>query len=128
MLVRFALGLTGITEGMLYVVRAAELPLQCFGAVMTVAGAFVVAGLFTSFAGIALALGAACRALSIVPLPPSDLLGPPLPSGIIVTLGIAVALLGPGTFSVDFRLFGRREILIPRSSRLENSRRADSQP
>jgi hypothetical protein len=119
------LGVTGITEGMLHVLRAVELPVQCFGFVMAVAGAFVVAGLFTSFAGTALALGAACRGLSIVALPASDLLVGPLPSGIVVALGSAVALLGPGAFSVDFRLFGRREILIPRSTGSES---ADPQP
>jgi hypothetical protein len=32
-------------------------------------------------------------------------------------LGIAVTLLGPGALSVDFRLFGHREIIIPRSVR-----------
>jgi len=31
----------------------------------------------------------------------------------IVVLAIVIALLGPGAFSVDARMFGRREILIP---------------
>jgi len=30
-----------------------------------------------------------------------------------VVLAIVIALLGPGAFSVDARMFGRREILIP---------------
>lgn len=30
---------------------------------------------------------------------------------------IAIALIGPGAFSVDARLFGRREILIPHDGR-----------
>jgi uncharacterized membrane protein YphA (DoxX/SURF4 family) len=52
-----------------------------------------------------------------------------LPSGQTPTLGmsiahlnlaiicLAVALLGPGAFSLDARLFGRREIIIPDSKR-----------
>jgi len=32
--------------------------------------------------------------------------------GMIVT-AVAIALLGPGAFSLDGRLFGRREIVIP---------------
>jgi len=32
----------------------------------------------------------------------------------IAVLAIVIALLGPGAFSIDARLFGRREILIPR--------------
>ena len=31
----------------------------------------------------------------------------------IVVLSVVVALLGPGAFSIDARMFGRREILIP---------------
>jgi hypothetical protein len=30
---------------------------------------------------------------------------------------VTVALLGPGAFSVDARLFGRREIVVPRAAR-----------
>jgi len=35
----------------------------------------------------------------------------------IVVLSTAIALLGPGAFSIDARMFGRREILIPSASR-----------
>ena len=33
----------------------------------------------------------------------------------IVVLSTAIALLGPGAFSIDARMFGRREILITKS-------------
>jgi len=39
----------------------------------------------------------------------------------IVVLSTAIALLGPGAFSVDARMFGRREILISSASRLPKS-------
>lgn len=32
-----------------------------------------------------------------------------------IVLSAAVALLGPGAFSLDARLFGRREIIIPKN-------------
>lgn len=35
----------------------------------------------------------------------------------LVVLATAIALLGPGAFSIDSQLFGRREILIPQSTR-----------
>jgi hypothetical protein len=35
----------------------------------------------------------------------------------IVVLSAAIALLGPGAFSIDARMFGRREILITHASR-----------
>jgi len=31
----------------------------------------------------------------------------------VIVLAIAIGLLGPGAFSIDARMFGRREILIP---------------
>ena len=34
-----------------------------------------------------------------------------------VVLSAVIALLGPGAFSIDARMFGRREILIPSASR-----------
>jgi len=39
----------------------------------------------------------------------------------IVVLSAAIALLGPGSFSIDARMFGRREILIPNASRAPKS-------
>lgn len=39
----------------------------------------------------------------------------------IVVLSTAIALLGPGAFSIDARMFGRREILIPHTSRSQKS-------
>ena len=35
--------------------------------------------------------------------------------GLLFVIGVAVALMGPGAFSVDCRLFGRREIVVPRT-------------
>ena len=39
----------------------------------------------------------------------------------ILVLSTAIALLGPGAFSVDARMFGRREIFIPSASRSPKS-------
>jgi len=32
----------------------------------------------------------------------------------VVVFAISVALVGPGAYSIDGRLFGRREIIVPR--------------
>jgi uncharacterized membrane protein YphA (DoxX/SURF4 family) len=37
--------------------------------------------------------------------------------GLLCVMGVSVALLGPGAFSVDARVFGRREIVVPRARR-----------
>ena len=39
----------------------------------------------------------------------------------VITLAVTVALLGPGAFSLDARMFGRREILVPNTSRSAKS-------
>ncbi len=36
-----------------------------------------------------------------------------LPTVLVAIMAAAVALLGPGALSIDARLFGRREIIIP---------------
>jgi len=52
-------------------------------------------------------------ALSWFPAPPLASLGATLTAAMMVATAIGVALLGPGAFSVDGQLFGRREIVIP---------------
>ena len=39
----------------------------------------------------------------------------------VIVLTTAIALLGPGAFSIDARMFGRREILIPHTPRWPKS-------
>ena len=39
----------------------------------------------------------------------------------IVVLSTAIALTGPGAFSIDARMFGRREILITNARRTQKS-------
>jgi hypothetical protein len=40
-----------------------------------------------------------------------------LAGGFVIVMSVAIAFLGPGAFSVDCRLFGRRVIVIPYPSR-----------
>lgn len=44
-----------------------------------------------------------------------------LPEIYAIGLAAAVALLGPGAFSLDARIFGRREIIIPPKSSALNT-------
>jgi uncharacterized membrane protein YphA (DoxX/SURF4 family) len=45
--------------------------------------------------------------------PHRDATGSAVAAGYIAVISIALLLLGPGAVSVDARLFGRREIIIP---------------
>lgn len=69
-------------------------------------GAFLLAGLMTPFVAVLVAAGGI--AITLSGLFDSYF-------GIInqIVLAIAIALLGPGAFSLDARMFGRREITIP---------------
>jgi uncharacterized membrane protein YphA (DoxX/SURF4 family) len=74
-------------------------------------------GFFTPFAGLLVGLCFLGVALSWFPMPSWGLHDAKLlASGMIITAAV-LALLGPGAFSLDGRLFGRREIVIPPSSR-----------
>jgi hypothetical protein len=42
----------------------------------------------------------------------------------IVVLAIAIALLGPGAISLDARMFGRREILLPHTHHIHRGPQA----
>jgi uncharacterized membrane protein YphA (DoxX/SURF4 family) len=69
------------------------------------AAALLLVGLWTPVAGVVMAVAELCQAFSH----PSD---PSLPI-VLAALGAALAMLGPGAWSVDARLFGRKRIKIP---------------
>jgi putative oxidoreductase len=70
--------------------------------VATVAGVFLLAGLWTPVAG---ALVAAAELLSLV-----SGAGDFQRAILLATVGISLALLGPGVWSIDALLFGRRRL------------------
>ena len=72
-------------------------------------GGCLLIGFLTPVVAIIIAGGAIVTAIAALSLPTLSLMG-------VVILAAAIALLGPGAFSVDARLFGRREILIPNIS------------
>ena len=84
----------------------AALPVLAAHFVAACASALLLVGVWTPFAGVVLAVAELSLALSHSPHDPwiHILLG---------TLGAALAMLGPGAWSVDARLFGRKRIRIP---------------
>lgn len=78
-----------------------------------VAGSLLIAGLLTPLACILLII---CCAIDAV----ARTTGSDQPSTgaliQIIVVALAIALLGPGAFSFDSRLFGRREIIIPETN------------
>ena len=119
LLLRSVVALTAIAEGTLYL---SGVPNPFWGSwllglVLFMGGASLLIGFLTPLAGLLLTIYFLGIAFSWFPrlswtLPNGRLFG----FGMIVVC-VSLALLGPGAFSLDGRLFGRREIVIPPSRR-----------
>ena len=77
-------------------------------ALMAATGLLLVAGLWTPISGVGVAIFEVWNIFS----QPGD----PWAKILLGTLGLALALLGPGAWSVDGRLFGWKRIDIPSHS------------
>lgn len=75
----------------------------------TAGGVLILVGCLTPLAGMGLAGGLTVAQYVSAPREPPDL-------SLVLLVGgcLALVLLGPGAWSVDAWLFGRREIVIPR--------------
>jgi len=86
--------------------RAAETLAGWTSVVLLLASAAcLLLGFVTPVAAVLIGLTSLALAIGTTPYPIQELE--------IVVLAAVVALLGPGAFSIDARMFGRREILIP---------------
>jgi uncharacterized membrane protein YphA (DoxX/SURF4 family) len=86
------------------------------GLLLILAGTLLLIGFLTPVAGGLVAI-AAISAAYLGSLPPRSLFDATLTTVLVVVVATAVTLLGPGAISADARLFGRREIIIPRAPR-----------
>jgi len=83
------------------------------GGLAALSGVLLVTGFRTRLASFLMALGIALISLCSFPLPARDLFDRLLPTLFAETISVAVAFLGPGAFSIDAYLYGRKEIVIP---------------
>jgi uncharacterized membrane protein YphA (DoxX/SURF4 family) len=112
-LLRGTVGITVATQAWLSVTSAnASLLAAVPAAGLVVCGVGLTVGIFTPVCSTLIGLGYA-----LVLFLPSGGIVLPRVDGVAAILGLAaaagLALLGPGAFSLDARLFGRREIFIP---------------
>jgi len=106
-----------LVEGMSYLRDPDLTPLAALlGLISLASGALLLVGLVTPIAAAVAGLEAIGVSTSLLP----SCTSPQFNSGISLifaaTILMAIILLGPGAFSLDARLFGRREIIIPRRS------------
>jgi uncharacterized membrane protein YphA (DoxX/SURF4 family) len=113
------IGLLAFIQGMLYLSNPGGVTptTTVLGALMAVSGVMLVLGFLTPAVGIVIGLVMTGTAFSWLPSGTRNLFDGSLPALLAGSVSVAIVLLGPGAFSVDARLFGRREIIIPPFSR-----------
>jgi len=119
LLLRAAVGLASTAVGGLYLSGTSNPSFDKWfaGLTLTIGGAALAIGFLTPYAGVLVGACFLGIAFSWFPAPSWSLHDTRLVAfGMIIT-AVAIGLLGPGAFSLDGRLFGRREIVIPPSSR-----------
>jgi uncharacterized membrane protein YphA (DoxX/SURF4 family) len=115
LLLRFVFAAALLVQGTYYLrepdAKSAKLML---GLVGIGSGAMLLIGLLTPIVGVVVGLGGIGIGYSLFPSCTRNLFEPYLPLVFAATILFAIIILGPGAFSVDARLFGRREIIVPR--------------
>ena len=105
LLMRTVAAATCIADGLRGVLGGRPVQLLIFDALAILAAAFLLAGLWTPIAGGLVGVLAVWRVFRHAD---------PTACILLATIGASLALLGPGAWSVDARLFGWKRIEIPR--------------
>jgi hypothetical protein len=123
LLLRVAVGLAAAAAGVLYFSgpSGSSSEERILGVVLFIGGVLLTAGFLTPIAGLLIGICFLGIALSWFPASARFVHDVKLVAFGMVISAVALALLGPGAFSCDGRLFGRREIVIPPSSHTPKS-------
>jgi uncharacterized membrane protein YphA (DoxX/SURF4 family) len=115
---RIAVAVTAIAQSINRFVGS-HTPMQSWaiGSLEAFVGAALLFGFLTPVAGACSLLGNLAIGISCYFASGENARGNVLASLYLAVISLAIALLGPGAFSVDARLFGRREIVIPEAPR-----------
>lgn len=115
---RLTLGATAIIQGIAYLSDHDDTPffISAIAFCAVVCGAFLLIGLMTRVAALVVFFGGLGTAAAIIPAANYNLLAPVLSAVYTGVTAVAVILLGPGAFSLDALMCGRREITIPSKS------------
>lgn len=114
-LLRLAVALSAIAQGLFGFTGSGEAALSVWltAAVAVLVGLMVLVGFLTPLAGTAATIGYVVTSVSTLLAGDPNGRGQGLAAVDLAIMSIALVLLGPGAFSLDARLFGRREIIIP---------------
>ena len=114
LLLRVLVGVTLVVQTLTYVdSEKPNLVTWLVAASVLISASCLLVGFMTPIA--AVVIGLATASLIIFTVNPNQ-------TGLnVIVLTVVIALLGPGAFSIDARMFGRREILIPHTPRWPKS-------
>jgi uncharacterized membrane protein YphA (DoxX/SURF4 family) len=115
LLLRTAAGLMALVEGVFYLSdNGKSTPAGWFAGLLGLAaGGALLTGLLTPIAALLAGAGTMAIGFAILPAPMRNLFDSKLLVVLTAVVAAAILLVGPGAFSMDARLFGRREIIIP---------------
>lgn len=121
LLLRAAVGATLVIEGSASLMaRPGVIGTLVTGSFVVLVGVMLVVGVLTPLAGVSAPIVSLLWA-AWQPGPALDSMDGWIGGVFFVMVSLAIALLGPGAFSLDAYLFGRREIVIPTQSRPSRS-------
>jgi putative oxidoreductase len=104
LLLRLVCGVLTIIGGVRAIVPGAHLQTFVLSAVAFIASLLILVGLWTPIAGICIA--------AVEALAPFSRMSSAENAVLLATLGVALAVLGPGAHSIDAKLYGRKRIEI----------------
>jgi uncharacterized membrane protein YphA (DoxX/SURF4 family) len=113
LILRMTLGVVMLVQGTLCLQGPSRSPTDWCGLTAIAGGALLTVGFLTPFAALVVALEGAGVALSLLPSCSPNLFDANLAAVFAGVIWLAILLLGPGAFSIDARMFGRREVIIP---------------
>lgn len=119
LLLRSAIGVVAVVEASFYLADSAtSTPGMWLGGLLGLsAGAALLIGILTPIAGLMAGLGIMGVGFSMLAAPTPNLLDEKVSVVLAAVMAGAIVCLGPGAYSLDARLFGRREIIIPPRSK-----------
>jgi len=122
LMLRIVIGAAVVVQGSVYLVHH-QLKIWIIAAVLITSGLLLFIGFITRAAALVAGLSGAAVIFSFLPKPDFIMFDSIASFYYICTISLVIILIGPGAFSIDARLFGRREIIIPKHPDNSSSRK-----
>jgi uncharacterized membrane protein YphA (DoxX/SURF4 family) len=116
LLLRLAIGALLAVQGMAYLAdwSALLIPAMLLALLTLTSGVLLIVGCLTLHAALVATIACVCDVFSWLPHLGPDMFGSRLSCVLVAAIAAALICLGPGAFSLDAVIFGRREIVIPK--------------